>query len=182
MARIAFLLLAHKEPETILTLANHLTAAGHYVVVSFKNEPPLISSRWCLGVWQFWQFIFQLFSAINGPKRSLLCPIALNNMASILQVPTLTIVLLSDVCLVQNWLWLVHNLLLCIDVDIQYFLYMMPHIISSKPNEHKTFDIISISFTHIIFKASTMELCILIIYCNASYAHWIIRANLCCEI
>ena len=92
-------------------------------------------------------------------------------MASILQVPTLTIVLLSDVCLVQNWLWLVHNLLLCIDVDIQYFLYMMSHIISSKPNEHKTFDIISISFTHIIFKASTMELCILIIYCNASYAH-----------
>ena len=79
-------------------------------------------------------------------------------MASILQVPTLTIVLLSDVCLVQNWLWLVHNLLLCIDVDIQYFLYMMSHIISSKPNEHKTFDIISISFTHILFKALTMEL------------------------
>ena len=102
--------------------------------------------------------------------RSLLCPIALNNMASILQVPTLTIVLLSDVCLVQNWLWLVHNLLLCIDVDIQYIL-CMSHIISSKPIEHKTFDIISISFTHIIFKASTMELCILMIYFNASYTH-----------
>ena len=47
----------------------------------------------------------------------------------------------------------------------------MSHIISSKPNEHKTFDIIAISFTHILFKASTMELYILMIYCNASYAH-----------
>jgi len=89
-------------------------------------------------------------------------------MASILQVPTLTIVLLFDVCCGPK-LAMVSSQLLCIDVDIQYFLYA--HIISSKPNEHKTFDIISISFTHILFKASTMELYILMIYCNASYAH-----------
>ena len=77
-------------------------------------------------------------------------------MASILQVPTLTIALLSDVSCGPK-LAVVSSQLLCIDVDIQYFLYMS-HIISSKPNEHKTFDIISISFTHILFKALTMEL------------------------
>ena len=62
--------------------------------------------------------------------RSILCPIALNNMASILQVPTLTIALLSDVSCGPKLLWLVHNLL-CIDVDIQYFLFVSRYIITT---------------------------------------------------
>ena len=107
-------------------------------------------------VFDSWQFIFQLFIAINGPIWSLLCPIALNNMASILQVPTLTIALLSDVscgpklAVVSSQLFYVLMLI--------YNIFYLSHVISSQPNEHKTFDIISISFTHILFKALTMEL------------------------
>ena len=139
----------------------------------------MISSRWCL-VFDSWQFIFQLFSAINGPKKS-------TNSALLLSIIWLLfckcLLLLSFsffmYVVVQNWLWLVHNYYVSMLI---YNIFYMSHIISSKPNEHKTFDIISISFTHILFKASTMELYILMIYCNASYAHWIIRANLCCKI
>ena len=88
--------------------------------------------------------------------KSILCPIALNNMASILQVPTLTIALLSDVscgpklAVVSSQLFYVLMLI--------YNIFYLSHVISSQPNEHKTFDIISISFTHILFKALTMEL------------------------
>ena len=62
--------------------------------------------------------------------RSLLCPIALNNMASILQVPTLTIALLSDVSCGPK-LAVVSSQLLCIDVDIQYFLFGSHYIIKT---------------------------------------------------
>ena len=88
-------------------------------------------------------------------------------MASILQVPTLTIVLLSDVCCGPKLAVVSSQCILMLIYNIFY----LSHVISSQPNEHKTFDIISISFTHILFKALTMELYILMIYCNASYAH-----------
>ena len=77
-------------------------------------------------------------------------------MASILQVPTLTIALLSDVscgpklAVVSSQLFYVLMLI--------YNIFYLSHVISSQPNEHKTFDIISISFTHILFKALTMKL------------------------
>jgi len=51
-------------------------------------------------------------------------------MASILQVPTLTIALLSDVSCGPK-LAVVSSQLLCIDVDIQYFLFVSRYIITT---------------------------------------------------
>ena len=40
MARIAFLLLAHKDPTAVSDLVTHLSAAGHYVVIHYDRSSP----------------------------------------------------------------------------------------------------------------------------------------------
>jgi len=123
--------------------------------------------------------LFFSYSLQSMDLWSLLCPIALNNMASILQVPTLTIALLSDVPCGPK-------LAVVSSQSIMYWCWYTIFSICLTLYHHNLTNIKHLtlypSLSLISYSRHWQWNYILMIYCNASYAHWIIRANLCCEI